>query len=66
MRHLSLLLALACAPLLAARCAPHSPTTAPRAPLYDCNGNGVEDAFDIANGTSSDLDCDGVPDECAR
>jgi len=30
----------------------------------DCNGNGIEDALDIANGTSSDLDEDGVPDEC--
>ena len=30
----------------------------------DCNGNGIEDAIDIANGTSSDLDGDGVPDEC--
>ncbi|MFM7297120.1 MAG: hypothetical protein ACKO4Q_07850 [Planctomycetota bacterium] len=28
----------------------------------DCNG--IEDALDIANGTSSDLDEDGVPDEC--
>jgi|JI10StandDraft_1071094.scaffolds.fasta_scaffold250927_2 hypothetical protein len=65
MRHLPLLLALACAPLLSARCAPNTPPATPVAPLYDCNGNGVEDAFDIANGTSSDLDCDGVPDECA-
>jgi len=32
--------------------------------LRDCNGNGIEDALDIANGTSSDLDEDGVPDEC--
>lgn len=65
MRHLPLLLALACAPLLAARCAPAAAPSTPTAPLYDCNGNGVEDAFDIANGTSSDLDSDGVPDECA-
>ena len=65
MRHFTLLLALACAPLLAARCAPTAAPAATSAPLYDCNGNGVEDAFDIANGTSSDLDCDGVPDECA-
>lgn len=36
------------------------------APLADCNGNGVEDHVDIAVGTSSDLDRDGVPDECAR
>jgi hypothetical protein len=30
----------------------------------DCNGNGVPDAVDIANGTSFDLDLDGVPDTC--
>jgi hypothetical protein len=30
----------------------------------DCNGNGLEDAFDIAAGTSTDCDLDGVPDEC--
>ena len=30
----------------------------------DCNQNGVSDACDIANGTSSDSDGDGVPDEC--
>ena len=30
----------------------------------DCNGNGVNDACDIANGTSSDSDGNGVPDEC--
>jgi subtilisin-like proprotein convertase family protein len=35
-------------------------TTAP-----DCNLNGVDDALDIAAGTSADLDGDGVPDECA-
>jgi hypothetical protein len=33
-----------------------------RAP--DCNGNGVPDSVDIANGTSFDLDLDGVPDTC--
>jgi hypothetical protein len=43
--------------------------TAPRpvpasAPFHDCNANGVEDAVDIARGTSSDADLDGVPDEC--
>jgi hypothetical protein len=37
---------------------------APRLPLHDCNANGVEDAVDIARGTSSDADLDGVPDEC--
>ena len=30
----------------------------------DCNGNGVLDACDIANGTSTDFNFDGVPDEC--
>jgi hypothetical protein len=34
------------------------------APLHDCNGNGIEDMVDIARGTSSDSDLDGVPDEC--
>ena len=30
----------------------------------DCNNNGVDDAIDIAVGTSLDEDLDGVPDEC--
>jgi hypothetical protein len=30
----------------------------------DCNGNGVDDAVDIANGTSQDCDASGVPDGC--
>ena len=30
----------------------------------DCNGNGMPDAQDIANGTSLDCDGDGIPDEC--
>ena len=30
----------------------------------DCNGNGTNDAMDIAMGTSLDLDGDGLPDEC--
>ena len=30
----------------------------------DCNENGVSDTCDIANGTSTDADGDGVPDEC--
>ncbi len=48
--------------LVARACAP-SGTYAVAAGL-DCNGNGIEDSIDIANGTSSDLDGDGVPDEC--
>lgn len=30
----------------------------------DCNGNGVDDAVDISNGTSADCDANGVPDDC--
>jgi len=30
----------------------------------DCNGNGTNDACDLASGASLDLDADGVPDEC--
>ncbi|MBK9127869.1 MAG: alpha amylase C-terminal domain-containing protein [Phycisphaerales bacterium] len=30
----------------------------------DCNHNGVDDATDIANGTSLDLNGNGIPDEC--
>jgi hypothetical protein len=30
----------------------------------DCNANGVEDAVDIALGTSVDVDRNGIPDEC--
>ncbi|NJL30038.1 MAG: hypothetical protein HC897_20155 [Thermoanaerobaculia bacterium] len=33
---------------------------------YDCNHNDVDDALDIAGGFSSDVDADGVPDECRR
>lgn len=32
--------------------------------ITDCNNNGVDDATDIANGTSDDLNMDGIPDEC--
>ncbi|MGP1273514.1 MAG: hypothetical protein ACTS22_09285 [Phycisphaerales bacterium] len=32
--------------------------------ITDCNGNGVDDATDIANGTSQDVNGDGTPDEC--
>ncbi len=31
---------------------------------YDCNGNGVPDPQDIAGGTSTDVNQDGIPDEC--
>ena len=31
---------------------------------FDCNGNGIDDAVDIAMGTSEDCDSNGVPDEC--
>ena len=30
----------------------------------DCNGNGVDDATDIAQGSSHDCNTNGVPDEC--
>jgi hypothetical protein len=30
----------------------------------DCNANGVQDLVDLAQGTSSDLDANRVPDEC--
>jgi hypothetical protein len=32
--------------------------------FYDCNGNGIDDAIDIASGTSEDIDGNGIPDEC--
>ncbi|HKQ49993.1 MAG TPA: M12 family metallo-peptidase [Phycisphaerae bacterium] len=31
---------------------------------YDCNGNNVADATDIADLTSDDVNSDGIPDEC--
>jgi glucose/arabinose dehydrogenase len=33
-------------------------------PPVDCNANGLSDACDVAQGTSPDLDRNGVPDEC--
>ena len=30
----------------------------------DCNGNGILDGFEIADGTSQDCDGDSIPDEC--
>jgi hypothetical protein len=35
-------------------------------PLTDCNGNGREDSVDIALGSSSDNNGNGIPDECER
>jgi PKD repeat protein len=35
-----------------------------RSSLADCNGNGIGDSDDIAQGTSSDCDGNGTPDEC--
>ena len=37
---------------------------APRSRAADCNANGVEDATDIATGTSRDCNANNVPDEC--
>jgi len=34
------------------------------APLIDCNGNGIEDAVDVAFGSSADVNDNGIPDEC--
>lgn len=36
----------------------------PTPALVDCNGNGQQDAFDIALGVSRDCDQSGVPDTC--
>jgi streptogramin lyase len=40
---------------------PHGPDSCL---FYDCNGNGIDDAIDIASGTSDDVDNNGIPDEC--
>ncbi|MEY2713253.1 MAG: Dockerin type domain [Planctomycetota bacterium] len=32
--------------------------------VSDCNGNGIDDATDIASGTADDIDGDGKPDSC--
>ncbi len=32
--------------------------------MFDCNGNDIDDAEDIASGASDDCDDNGVPDEC--
>ena len=34
------------------------------APITDCNGNGIADNCDIADGTSNDGNENGIPDEC--
>lgn len=31
---------------------------------FDCNGNGIDDSQDIASGTSTDHNSNGIPDEC--
>ncbi|HEX2897724.1 MAG TPA: M12 family metallo-peptidase, partial [candidate division Zixibacteria bacterium] len=31
---------------------------------HDCNGNGIDDAVDIAGPTSNDINFNGIPDEC--
>jgi hypothetical protein len=38
----------------------------PRLPLYDCNGNGREDALDIRLGPSIDANNNGIPEECEQ
>ena len=55
-----LLVALACTLGLAAQV----PPAGGEAWTFDCNANGIDDAVDIAIGSSSDADLDGVPDEC--
>lgn len=50
-----------------AACGSSGGATATEAPLSavvnDVNGNGVEDGYDIATGSLSDEDLDGIPDE---
>ena len=58
---LALMLCLTCSASPVAGASRHQE---PAPPLHDCNANGVEDAVDIARGTSCDADLDGVPDEC--
>ena len=36
----------------------------PTSAIFDCNNNGLEDAYDIAVGTSTDVNKNGVPDSC--
>jgi hypothetical protein len=42
----------------------HKPESLVIGPHSDCNGNGVLDSRDIAEGTSLDCNGDGLPDEC--
>lgn len=44
--------------------APAADSGAGASPRFDCNENGVDDAVDIALGTSGDADANGIPDEC--
>lgn len=32
--------------------------------VFDCNQNRIDDALDVANGTSEDANANGIPDEC--
>ena len=32
--------------------------------FFDCNGNGIEDSVDIANGAADDDNMNGIPDCC--
>lgn len=50
----------ACGPAMTSNAATLTVTSG----LCDCNGNGVDDATDIAAGTSADCNDNGVPDEC--
>ncbi|MCE9596201.1 MAG: hypothetical protein K8S98_18580 [Planctomycetes bacterium] len=50
--------------LVLAALALRTPSALAAADWNDCNRNGVEDAVDIALGSSADLDANGVPDEC--
>lgn len=58
------IIVLACAFALGARAPDAWCEQAPAPALQDCNGNGVDDTVDIALGSSSDGNFDGVPDEC--
>lgn len=33
-------------------------------PIVDCNGNGIDDSIDVSSGKSSDVNANGIPDEC--